>query len=33
MKIIKDGSASGSECTPQELQAITAFAKTELTAE
>ena len=33
MKIIKDGSASGSECTPQELQAINAFAKTELTAE
>ncbi len=33
MKIIKDGSASGSACTPQELQAINAFAKTQLTAD
>ena len=33
MKIIKDGSASGSECTPQELQAINAFAKAQLSAE
>lgn len=33
MKIIKDGSASGSECTPQELQAINAFAKAQLAAE
>lgn len=33
MKIIKDGSASGSACTPQELQAINAFAKAQLTAE
>lgn len=32
MKIIKDGSASGSACTPQELQAINAFAKAQLTA-
>ena len=30
MKIIKDGSAAGSECTQQELQAINAFAKTQL---
>ncbi len=33
MKIIKDGSAAGSECTPQELQAINAFAKTQLGAD
>ncbi len=33
MKIIKDGSASGSACTPQELQAINAFAKTQLGAD
>ena len=33
MKIIKDGSASGSACTPQELQAIHAFAKAQLTAD
>lgn len=33
MKIIKDGSALGSECTPQELQAINAFAKAQLSAE
>ena len=33
MKIIKDGSASGAECTPQEMQAINAFAKTQLSAE
>ena len=33
MKIINDGAASGSACTPQELQAINAFAKAQLTAE
>ena len=33
MKIIKDGSASGSVCTEQELQAINAFAKAQLTAD
>lgn len=33
MKIIKDGSASGSVCAEQELQAINAFAKTQLTAD
>ncbi len=33
MKIVKDGSASGSECTVQELQAINAFAKAQLGAD
>lgn len=33
MKIIKDGSASGSVCAEQELQTINAFAKTQLTAD
>lgn len=33
MKIIKEGSATGSKCTQQELQAINAFAKTQLSAD
>lgn len=33
MKIIKDGSSAGSVCTDEELEAVNAFARTELKAE
>lgn len=33
MKIIKDGSAAGGVCTEEELEAVNAFARTELRAE
>ncbi len=33
MKIVKDSSAAGAQCTPDELRALNAFAKTQLRAE
>lgn len=33
MKIVKDSSAAGTKCTPDELRALNAFAKTQLKAE
>ena len=32
MKIIKDGTAAGGVCTGEELEAVNAFARTELKA-
>ena len=33
VKIVKGGSAGSGQCTPEELEAVNAFARTELTAE